>query len=420
MFDKFKYKVWKHLTKRIIKDTKERALILECQRRDVEKELKKREPSVDIVREDQISNVPPKCVISVKGTFYSGSSAIIGFLREFDNVRMVGYNDPKWSKCNVNGPQTECCFFTYSGFLEMVEAFYQDSPEVADQRIKCFIAACNEAYKNQRVYVKENMPLLYGEKFNQLTHQLLMSILELDESTREFLKNRQFPCVTWEIENSWYDKCNFGVGVGKKQYIFYRFAKLSPERFEEVIADFLDSFFSLLGGCEYTAYDQLLWGDKLLIINKYMRIPIKQICVVRDPRDQWLSGFRREVDLPPRVPAEIREHKLSRLGCIPADYPHELVVRFEDLVLRYDETTKAIKEFIGLKDENHVLPKGVFDPAISVANIGAWRSYENQEFMKQIENEMPEWCFYPENENLTPESIDLLQNSGNWQGYPLV
>ena len=85
------------------------------------------------------------------------------------------------------------------------------------------------------------------------------------------------------------------------------------------------------------------------------------------------------------------------------------MIRFEDLVLKYEETTQKILDFIGMDKSHHVAPKSVFNPAISVVNIGAYKTFVDQDFMRQIEERLGEYCYYPEKENLSEEAWNLLK-----------
>ena len=91
--------------------------------------------------------------------------------------------------------------------------------------------------------------------------------------------------------------------------------------------------------------------------------------------------------------------------------PDTLLIRFEDLVLKYDETTKKIMDFIGMDASRHINPKLFFDPSVSVANIGAYRYFEDQEFIRQIEERLSKYCYYPEKENLSDEAWNLLKTN---------
>lgn len=435
MLKKLKYKIWKRLTKSLVPEGHAKDAVL---RATYESFKLKRQPKAAHVIASASEPQPavkatpvaeeikaaaceveevavPSRIIAVQGVFYSGSSVLVGIFQEFDNIRVVGFPEPMWTKSGGQGGQaSECKFFTASGFLEMVQAFKIEPPEVTSSRIRKFISSVNQAYTNKCVAPYENLPDLYNDTFKEITQDLLFKILDLDDHTREFMQNRLFPFGTLENGDTTFSSCNFMKGEGKKSYVFYRFADIPEETFHRYIAEYLEKFLAILGGGDYIVYDQFLPNKYMEALNRYLRAPIKQIVVVRDPRDQFLSANRKDIMSFPRTARGFRDFILRKLNGFPLNSPNRLFLRFEDLVLNYEATRQRVMKFIGLKPENHVAPKTVFAPAISVANIGAWRSYHRQEFMQEIEKELGEYCFYPEREKLSAEAIELLKSSGNW------
>ena len=59
----------------------------------------------------------------------------------------------------------------------------------------------------------------------------------------------------------------------------------------------------------------------------------------------------------------------------------------------------------------HVAPRAVFDPAVSAVNIGAYKQFHDQEFMRQIEERLGEYCYYPEKEHLSEAAWKLLREA---------
>jgi len=171
-------------------------------------------------------------------------------------------------------------------------------------------------------------------------------------------------------------------------------------------------FFSVAKTKDFFVCDQLLqYFVTLEQMNFYVNeVPIKEICVYRDPRDQFLSAFRWDFQWMPRsIDKLVSRHRATTGAALNSPNPNRLMVRFEDLVLKYDETTQKIMEFCGIDPKNHVRPKSVFDPAISAVNIGAWKNFVDQDFMRQIEERLGEYCYYPEKENLSEEAWALLK-----------
>ena len=70
-------------------------------------------------------------------------------------------------------------------------------------------------------------------------------------------------------------------------------------------------------------------------------------------------------------------------------------VRFEDLIIHYDETRKKVLEFLGLDESYHIQKKQFLKPEVSIKNIGIWRKYyvECKDAIDYIEKELPEMCY---------------------------
>ena len=64
------------------------------------------------------------------------------------------------------------------------------------------------------------------------------------------------------------------------------------------------------------------------------------------------------------------------------------VIKFEDLVCKYDRTKRLVFEFLGIHDKNHNLKKEYFDPKVSIKNIGQWQrikeNYNFESFNKKL------------------------------------
>jgi len=78
---------------------------------------------------------------------------------------------------------------------------------------------------------------------------------------------------------------------------------------------------------------------------------------------------------------------------IKEDHPKKLVIRFEDFVLKYDETSKIVNEFLGLNEKNHINIKKYFKPEISGKNIGIYKNNDNLQDIKYIEDKLNEYCY---------------------------
>lgn len=66
-------------------------------------------------------------------------------------------------------------------------------------------------------------------------------------------------------------------------------------------------------------------------------------------------------------------------------------ISFEELINSYDETVKKIESFVGLNETDHVKKKQFFNPDVSKKNIGIWKNYNNQDVIDLIKKELPDY-----------------------------
>ena len=119
----------------------------------------------------------------------------------------------------------------------------------------------------------------------------------------------------------------------------------------------------------------------------------KCIIVDRDPRDNYVAGlWYRPTALPPEQ--FIHRYRLYReaVGGRKEEDGIILRINFEDLVLDYQKTLEKILAFLGETSASHVSPKKYFDPAVSVKNVGIWKSYPKQDEITAIARELKEYC----------------------------
>ena len=70
------------------------------------------------------------------------------------------------------------------------------------------------------------------------------------------------------------------------------------------------------------------------------------------------------------------------------------ILRFEDMVLDYDNTVCRIEKFLGLSPEQHVRPKSCFNPAVSEKSVGEWkREPQFADDFKKIKEALPHLCY---------------------------
>ena len=150
---------------------------------------------------------------------------------------------------------------------------------------------------------------------------------------------------------------------------------------------------------EILAFDQLFPGNNPQACFKYFDDPYA-IVVDRDPRDIYVFGktVLLKNDSGHLMPLNDVKDFVIYYRALRDNQPYKeknervLVLRFEDLVYRYDETTKKVRDFLQIGENPR--PQSIFDPALSMANTQVWKRYpEFQKDIEYIEKELKEYLF---------------------------
>ena len=161
-------------------------------------------------------------------------------------------------------------------------------------------------------------------------------------------------------------------------------------------------------------YIASLWGnvkDKRIVLDQ--AIPAqnpevllhyfqdaKMLIVDRDPRDIYVDLINGknllglELSKSHDVNKYILWHKSYRRR---VDYikslPYVKVLQFEELVRNYDRSVNEIEGFLGLSKKKHILGRLLFNPSDSEKNIEIWKSYPHKGELETIERELSDYIF---------------------------
>ena len=149
---------------------------------------------------------------------------------------------------------------------------------------------------------------------------------------------------------------------------------------------------------EYLMVDQLLPSSNLDRFWKFFEDDIKAIVVERDPRDLYiLEKFVWKGTVIPTENAEVfcKWYKYTRAHRSYETFnpEHALLIQFEDLIYKYDEATKVLRDFLGLEEEKHIAPLSKLDPSRSIKNTRLWEKYDIGEELSYIENELKDYLY---------------------------
>lgn len=367
MFKKIKYKIWHHLDKEYNLQKQEMRMI---------EALKKNAP---------VTNSQNRCenIISVTGFGYSGSGAMLDLLTEFENITVLSDADPDGSlrTKNYNNGTNELNLLRHSGGIFFLEKFFpSNNIFLHDCAVKMFIALIKEHYINNGE--------IFSDKFLELSNEFLNNITDVKIKT-DYGAEYQPHLISVGTESF-----NF---ISKKfdNRCIYTLKNISKEEYISYAKKYIKDFFATINSKEYLAFDQML-SDLECDMEHYLQYidNLKLIAVYRDPRDVYATAVSRNITwIPKDVDSFIKWYKKLLNPYLINKNPQYLLVRFEDLVLNYDETLKKLTEFLNIDISKHKYPKHSFNPECSKANIGIYKKYNIQNEISKIEEVLPDFIY---------------------------
>ncbi|WP_317311062.1 sulfotransferase [Clostridium thermobutyricum] len=136
-------------------------------------------------------------------------------------------------------------------------------------------------------------------------------------------------------------------------------------------------------------------------IDRYLRYfnDIKVIVVERDPRDLYcLSKYIwKEKVIPIKNVDEFckwykytRNHRKNE----NINSKNSILIQFEDLIYKYDETKNRIENWLGFEEKDHIKKKEFLNPNVSKKNTKLWEKLNiPQEDIRYIEENLQEYLY---------------------------
>lgn len=163
----------------------------------------------------------------------------------------------------------------------------------------------------------------------------------------------------------------------------------SKEKFLSCTRNYLENLFKEANkdNSEFVMVDQIVPPSNVSRYTKYFN-NIKVIVVDRDPRDIYiLSKYVWKSHIVPTETVELfckwysytRNHRKNE----KYNENNVMLIQFEDLIYKYDETTTKLAKWVGIDLNNHVRIKESFDPSKSINNTRLW--VDKPEFKKEIQ-----------------------------------
>ena len=357
-------------------------------------------------------------IVSVEGFGATGSSAVIDLIREYKDMAVLGTVDPEGSQTSPKEAHAEIDILRQTGGLyQMERCFDKNIPQSYfwnDAAVKQFLdlAYFSPFYRGypamqpyfhsfardiltHRVANAEGSPVnhLMG-RFYDASDIYYLNSLTIKEYQEKDKRVKLYPMLKK-------GGCGCaGVEEGFKHITGDYFLILTQDDYidKDMYCCFLKSIFNYFytGKSTFLVLDQLFAGCEIDVEHFRKYVPnLKQIMVYRDPRDVYCICQRLDLSWMPHETVEryIEWVKMA-YGNFEIDSTDYATLRFEDMVLDYDNTVCRIEKFLGLSPEQHVRPKSCFNPAVSEKSVGEWkREPQFADDFKKIKEALPHLCY---------------------------
>jgi len=304
-------------------------------------------------------------IIAVCGFGYSGSGAVIDLLREYDECLVHGMAEGGSQAVVADDDLGEVTFVTAPGGLIDIDKYM----DVETSALQC------EVLNRFAKMIYRNAVYHLGSEYREYIYQFFKQLFV----DRQYMPGTLSPVMP--AANS----------------ILYSMSPLSKKDYYTLCSDFLYSLFNLLWEkhhAKYLVLDQFCQTSMLDISYNRRFIPnLKTIIVYRDPRDIYYIAKTQDI---PWLEHDTVEHFIRRVqrqySKLDIKSKSYLPIKFEDLILDYDNTVSKIEKYLGLG--NHVRPQSCLNTSISCKNIGRWKNCNIPvEEFDLIAKTFPDMCY---------------------------
>lgn len=177
-----------------------------------------------------------------------------------------------------------------------------------------------------------------------------------------------------------------------------RFVDLTEEQFLKITREYLLNLY--LQSTEARGIDlETVVLQQAVSVNQFPKASryfnnLKLIVVDRDPRDVFMDLINGKYIIGRDI---VQSHDIEKFICyykkvrekrIKCDNSKVLCIRFEDMIMDYDNTLDRILQFLGESRQIHINQFKYLKPEESKNNIGIWKSYGYQNEIRKIEQEL--------------------------------
>lgn len=326
-------------------------------------------------------------IIGICGYGYTGSSAIVDLLKEYEELDVLVKNFSYTFEFSLP--------YEPDGLLDL-EYHLTKAPA---KHLKSDMAIYR--FMQLTSWQRNPMNRVTNGQFSSLTEDYLNSLIQVAYHCRrvDTRRNNRLQ-IYWEkgigvLQRKLEKKLKRNVKIAKEDI---RYVSVYPNDFlkltREYVANILDA-----GKTEKETIrliDQPFPPNNPEDVFHYFDDPYA-IVVDRDPRDIYVMvkhfAFRSGRFIPSdRVEDFVEYYKAVRRHRPDKDQSRVLRIRFEDLIYEYDTTVKQVENFLNIEKHTHV--RQFFKPEISMRNTQMMNLFpEDREAMTYIENHLSDYLY---------------------------
>jgi hypothetical protein len=323
--------------------------------------------------------------LDLSGFGYSGKHAMIDLAREF-----AGYHVPHFA-------YEFALFRIQGGVLDLEDALLNDwSPVRSDAAVRRFVrlvrrVGVRKSYTNPRTWFASmgwNYDDRYAHRFLERSAEYVRELVVASWRT-----NWPFPVA--DLGDVELFARNIAQRVGRKSAFDFDVYLPAPKDFvgstKRYIHDVLTS--DAPAQTRMVVMHNAFEPFQPQRCFKYFD-DVRCIIVDRDPRDIYVQQLTHR---PMAVGVSDFIHRFlvfrDAVKRFAIDDRRILRIRFEDLVVRYDEMLPRIYEHLGESSATHIAKRQHFDPAVSIRNVGVWKTYPKPEEIARIKHELSSYCW---------------------------
>lgn len=308
-------------------------------------------------------------VITCASYYASGSSAVTDFISEFDGVKSLTNYEFRFAHDPDGLSELE---------FNLVENFNRHNSGHALKRYKKLVD-----YYGDHLLVRRYEPF-FQNKWKELSYKYIESLADFKyHSVWQYDYYDRGPWFEFCAKlpdrvlrkTLWRNKPDKQVSVLRNEIAYASY--LTEEQFLECTKKYTDALLAAAN----PACSPIIMMDQLLPssnIRRHLRYFSNAYVVVvdRDPRDifLWAKYMANDRIVPHDVDLFCKWFDYTRSSQQDElNNPQRVkLIRFEDMIYKYEETTRQIVEWCGLDKAAHTKPKMYFNPDISIKNTCIW------------------------------------------------